>query len=59
MAAPIPLAIRNALFACCIILPAAAATAAYPYKGKSYAFIGVIVGLLAIAMIGVLLFQLT
>jgi hypothetical protein len=59
MIAPISPLTRNVIFACCLILPATAATAAYPYRGRVYSFIGVIAGLLAIATIGLMLFHLS
>ena len=58
MVVPLTPVIRNSIFACCVILPVAAAAAAYPYKKKNYSYIGVIAGLLAIAGIGVILFHL-
>lgn len=59
MVAPISPVTRNVIFPCCVILPAAAATAAYPFKGRNYSFIGVIIGLLAIATIDAMLFRLS
>jgi len=51
---------RNVIFMCALILPAAAASAAYPYKNKDlgtiFNIVAACVGLLAISAIGTVLF---
>ena len=51
---------RNVIFTCALILPAAAASAAYPYKNKDlgplFNIAAAFVGILAISAIGTVLY---
>jgi len=60
MSAPISLLARTVLFACAAILPLAAFSAAYAYdeaRRKKLNIISFIIGLLTIAVVGVVLYQ--
>jgi len=60
MAAPISLMARTILFACAVVLPLASFSAAYAYDSpnrKRLNIISFIVGLLTIAVVGVVLYK--